>query len=92
VRGPKSAPVEGDHELFGFLTTDANALVAPVHAKAMPIILTTPEEIDLWLTADTPDALALHRPLPCDALRIVAKGEKEDGLSILDQPWSTTKG
>ena len=23
VRGPKSAPVEGDHELFGFLTTEA---------------------------------------------------------------------
>ena len=25
VRGPKSAPVEGEHELFGFLTTEANA-------------------------------------------------------------------
>ena len=36
VRGPKSAPVEGDHELFGFLTTDANAIVAPIHPKAMP--------------------------------------------------------
>jgi hypothetical protein len=23
VRGPKSAPVEGEHELFGFLTTEA---------------------------------------------------------------------
>ncbi len=30
VRVPKSAPVEGDHELFGFLTTEANAIVAPV--------------------------------------------------------------
>ena len=28
VRGPKSAPVEGRHELFGFLTTEANAIVA----------------------------------------------------------------
>ena len=33
VRGPKSAPVEGNHELFGFLTTAANAIVAPVHPK-----------------------------------------------------------
>ena len=49
VRGPKSAPINGDHELFGFLTTEANTIVAPIHPKAMPVILTTPEEIDLWL-------------------------------------------
>ena len=82
VRGPKSAPVEGDHELFGFLTTEANAIVAPVHQKAMPVILTTPNEIDLWLEGDTPDALTLQRPLPDDALRIVAKGERADGLAM----------
>ena len=82
VRGPKSAPVEGDHELFGFLTTEANAIVAPVHPKAMPVILTTPDEIDLWLEGDTPDALTLQRPLPDDALRIVAKGERADGLPV----------
>jgi putative SOS response-associated peptidase YedK len=41
TRGTKSAPVEGEHELFGFLTTEANAIVAPVHPKAMPVILTT---------------------------------------------------
>jgi hypothetical protein len=34
--------------------------------------------IERWLEADTVDALALQRPLPDDALRIVAKGEKED--------------
>jgi putative SOS response-associated peptidase YedK len=49
TRGPKSAPVEGQHELFGFLTTEANAIVAPIHPKAMPVILTSPGEIDLWL-------------------------------------------
>jgi putative SOS response-associated peptidase YedK len=79
ARGPKSAPVEGAHELFGFLTTDANAIVAPVHPRAMPVILTTPAEVDRWLEADTPEALALQRPLPDGALHIVAKGEKEDG-------------
>jgi len=78
VRGPKSAPVEGQHELFGFLTTEANAVVAPIHPKAMPVILTTPEECDRWLEADTLDALESQRPLPDEALRIVAKGEKED--------------
>ena len=83
VRGPKSAPVEGVHELFGFLTTGANAIVAPVHPKAMPVILTTPDEVDLWLSAETADALALQRPLPDEALRIVAKGEREDSIPTL---------
>jgi putative SOS response-associated peptidase YedK len=81
VRGPKSAPIEGEHELFGFLTTAPNAIVAPIHPKAMPVILTTAEEVDLWLAADAPKALELQRPLPDDALRIVASGEKEDGAA-----------
>ncbi len=81
VRGPKSAPVEGEHELFGFLTTAANALVAPIHPKAMPVILTTPAEADLWLEGETVDALALQGPLPDESLAIVAKGEKEDSAA-----------
>jgi putative SOS response-associated peptidase YedK len=81
VRGPKSAPVEGEHELYGILTTAANAVIAPIHPQAMPVILTTPAEVDLWLEADAPAALALQRPLPDDALGIVAKGEKEDGVA-----------
>ena len=81
VRGPKGAPVGGEHQLFGFLTTEANATIAPIHPKAMPVILTTPAEFDRWLEADTFDALALQRPLRDDALRIVARGEKEDGVT-----------
>jgi putative SOS response-associated peptidase YedK len=83
VRGPKRAPAEGLHELFGFLTAEANAVVAPVHAKAMPVILTKPDDVDLWLEADSSDVLALRRPLPDNALRIVATGEKEDGVTEL---------
>jgi SOS response associated peptidase (SRAP) len=81
VRGPKSAPVEGEHELFGFLTTEANAIVAPIHPKAMPVVLTTPEEFDLWLKGETVEAPKLQRPLPDGMLDIVARGEKEDGPS-----------
>ena len=81
VRGPKGAPVADEHQLFGFLTTEANATIAPIHPKAMPVILTTPAEFDHWLEQDTLGALALQRPLPDDALRIVAKGEKEDGVA-----------
>ena len=71
--------MDGQHELFGFLTTEANAVVAPIHPKAMPVILTTPEEVNLWLLADAPKALELQRPLPDEMMRIVASGEREDG-------------
>jgi putative SOS response-associated peptidase YedK len=40
----------------GFLTTEANAIVAPIHPKAMLVILRTPVEVDRWLYAETPDA------------------------------------
>ncbi len=52
---------------------------SPIHPKAMPVILTSPAEFDRWLEADTSDVLTLQRPLPDDALRIFASGDKEDG-------------
>jgi putative SOS response-associated peptidase YedK len=45
-RGTKSKPIPGPHLIYAFLTCPPNAKVAPVHAKAMPVILTTPEEYD----------------------------------------------
>lgn len=75
VRKVKEGPV--DVELYGFLTTQPNAVVKPVHEKAMPVILRTQDEIDTWLSAPVEEALKLQRPLPDDVLKIVATTEKE---------------
>jgi putative SOS response-associated peptidase YedK len=80
-RGTKSNPIEGEHQLFGFLTTDANAEVGAVHPKAMPVILQTEDDIERWMTAPAEGALALQRPLSDTSLRVVATGEKEDGAA-----------
>lgn len=70
---------ETTNDLYAFLTTDANAEVGAVHPKAMPVILTTAEEVDQWMRAQTGEAMQLQRPLPDGTLRVVAKGEKQDG-------------
>lgn len=70
---------ETTNDLFAFLTTDANAEVGVIHPKAMPVILTTQDEIEHWMTAPAEEALQLQRPLPDGALKIVARGNKKDG-------------
>ena len=73
---------ETTNDLFAFRTTEPNAEVQAIHPKAMPVILTTQAEVEAWLTAPTPDALALQRPLRDGALKIVARGDRTgDGMA-----------
>jgi len=69
-RGPKKAPVPGPHRVYTILTTTPNAVVAPIHPKAMLVIL-DPADADTWLNAPTDEALKLQRPLPDDQLIVL---------------------
>ena len=74
----------GPHQVYGFLTTVPNALVEPIHPKAMPVILTTDEERDVWMRRGAKSRL--QRPLADDVPRVVMRGreEEEDGRRRLD--------
>lgn len=74
--GSKKEPNIGEHVLFSFLTTEPNDLVRPVHAKAMPVVLTTEAEQEEWLHAAPAQISKIQsRALPNEALKIVADDE-----------------
>lgn len=76
--GSKKEPNVGEHVLFGFLTTEPNDIVRPVHAKAMPLILRTAEQRDEWLSAPASSVAAIQgRALPDEALEIIGEQEAE---------------
>ncbi len=64
---------DADWKLYAFLTTEPNAVVAPIHPKAMPVILRTPDDCERWMSGGKA-TLDLQRPL--DA-RYVTRLESE---------------
>lgn len=77
VRKLKEGEITTD--LYAFLTTDPNREVGAIHPKAMPVILTEKQEVDVWLNTPWFEAATLQRPLPDGTLQIVARGDKHDG-------------
>ncbi|KER35170.1 hypothetical protein AL00_17590 [Sphingobium indicum F2] len=55
--------------VYAFLTCEPNELVAPLHPKAMPVIL-EPSQYDEWLATDFTGACAMAKPLPSERMTV----------------------
>lgn len=75
VEGKKRRQREPDDwRLFAFLTTEPNSVVAPIHPKAMPVILTDPDECGEWLAGGA-DSLRLQKPYDASDMEL-SEGSK----------------
>jgi putative SOS response-associated peptidase YedK len=76
-RGTKAKPNVARHRLYAFLTTEPNGIVEPIHSKAMPVLLTTPDDVERWLQGTSwEDALELQRPAAKDAVAMLPPAPK----------------
>ena len=70
-------PVQLD--VFSFMTTTPNALVATINHERMPVLLTGEKAFETWTRGSPDEAFALAREYPAEAMQIVQEGfEKRD--------------
>ncbi len=63
--------------VFAFLTTEPNPLVAPVHPKAMPVLLDEEDE-ERWLSCPFDEAVALAKPYPSQLMTATQAAPKPE--------------
>lgn len=56
-------------EVYAFLTCEPNSLMAPLHPKAMPVILPE-DDYERWLAAPWDEAKALVQPFPAQLMAV----------------------
>jgi putative SOS response-associated peptidase YedK len=55
--------------VYAFLTCEPNPLVAPLHPKAMPVVLAE-EDYERWLSVDYEEACAMAVPFPSQLMSV----------------------
>jgi putative SOS response-associated peptidase YedK len=79
-------PVKKDGEsveidVFAFLTTTPNKLVATIHPTRMPVMLASQDAFDQWLEGTPDEAFGLVSSYPAGQMRIVQSGrDRKDNL------------
>ena len=63
---------EGTHDVFALLAAVSDAASGQVRPSPMPVLLTTDEDYETWLTAPLAKALGILRPAPAKQARLVA--------------------
>ncbi|MGE0700252.1 MAG: SOS response-associated peptidase family protein, partial [Hyphomicrobiaceae bacterium] len=86
LAAPSRAHKEGrpavELDVFAFMTTTPNALVATINHERMPVILASDEARATWLSGSPDEAFALAREHPPEGMRIVQAGlDKQDLLA-----------
>ena len=73
---------EVEVDVFAFMTTTPNELVAAVNHERMPVILTSEEEFQQWLNGTPDEAYSLAKQYPKEHMRVVQSGfDKKDLLA-----------
>ena len=60
-------------EVYSFLTTTPNAMVATINHERMPVLLTRKDEFETWLKGTAGEALALAREYSPEQMRICGR-------------------
>lgn len=75
------APVETD--LFAFLTTEPNDLTRAINHERMPVLLSTEDQFEAWLSGSPAEVASLAKSFDPARMRIVQSGQtKEDLLDL----------
>lgn len=71
-----------DIEVYAFMTTAPNALTVSINHERMPVLLSSEEDFETWLSGSTREAYQLARSFDPASMRIVQSGkEKKDLLA-----------
>jgi len=76
----KTGAASVELDVFSFLTTLPNALVATINHERMPVLLNGERQFETWLHGSPQEAFSLVKCFDTDAMRIVQSGSDREDL------------